>query len=66
MANISKRIAQFIMRRPKLYDRLRPIANANEELAGYRKIGLRYPRPVYPSIAASDIAIILSELLLMD
>jgi hypothetical protein len=41
MANISKRIVEFIKARPGIHKRLTPLADNYLGLAGYRKIGLR-------------------------
>jgi len=42
MANISKRIAQFVKSRPSLEKTIAPLASSYLELAGHRRIGLRY------------------------
>jgi hypothetical protein len=41
MANLSKRITEFIKARPKLHERIFPLVNSYLELAGYHKLGLR-------------------------
>lgn len=56
MAAISKRIVEYIKARPNLAARIGPIANGYMDVAGYRKIGLRYslnPNPNLP-ILQSD------------
>jgi hypothetical protein len=49
MANLSKRIAEYIKARPSLLNVVKPMATSYMSLKGHRRIGLRYPiHPHFP------------------
>lgn len=51
MANLSKRIAEYIKARPSLLNFVKPMATSYMSLKGHRRIGLRYP--IHPSPKSS-------------